>query len=274
MMIVNEERCIGCKQCIHDCPVSDIILNDSKKAYVKNESCINCGHCIAICPAEAVYSDTLDMSDVVPYEKEQFDIDADTLLNFIKFRRSTRHFKDKPIEKEVVKQLIEAGRFTESSTNSQDVSYIVLSEKLEQVSDMIYEILKKKGEHIIANPSPETEGILRYAHLWVHMYNAYHADKAKNDRLFFHAPTVLFVTAANPINGALASSNIELMANASGLGCCFCGFALAALNDQPEALKSLGVQEGKTIVSCLVLGYPSVTYKRTVPRNEASVLWS
>ena len=273
MMIVNEDKCIGCKKCIYDCPTSTIIYNERKKAYIENERCINCGHCIAICPTAAVYSDSLDMSEVEPYNEEKFSVNPENLLNFIKFRRSTRHFQDKPLEKETIERILQAGRYTESSTNSQDVSYIVVSEELDKVSDQIYRVLKKKGEHILANLSPETEHLKKYATLWTTMYDAYLDDKAKNDRLFFHAPAVVFVTAGQEINGALASATIELMANARGVGCCYCGFALVALNDQPELLKELGVQEGKKIIACLVMGYPSVKYQRTVPRNPLSVLW-
>lgn len=273
MIMINEEKCIGCKQCVKDCPMTAIMMTDGKKACVQNQGCINCGHCIAICPQEAGYSDTLDMKDVEAYNKEHFNVDSDNLLNFIKFRRSIRHFKDQPVAKEVLQRIIEAGRFTATGSNSQDVSYIVLTERIREVTDIIYEILKKKGQAIMDNPALGTETARRYAKMWVHMYDAYHLDKINNDRLFFHAPTVIFVTANNPVNGALASSNMELMANASGLGCCFCGFALAALNDQPELLESLGFTEGKNLVSCLIIGHPDVKYQRTVPRNKASVIW-
>jgi nitroreductase/NAD-dependent dihydropyrimidine dehydrogenase PreA subunit len=273
MMIVNEEKCIGCGHCIKDCPMVAIIMTDEKKADVQNERCINCGHCIAICPQEAVYSDTLEMREVKSYDKESFHVDSEKLLNFIKFRRSIRHFKEQPVEKEKLLQLIEAGRFTATGSNSQDVSFVVVTETIGEVADSIYDVLKKKGEALIENPEKGTETTRRYAKMWVQMYDAYHTDKKNNDRLFFHAPTVIFVTANNPVNGALASSNMELMANASGLGCCFCGFALAALNDQPKLLEKLGIEKGKTLVSCLIVGYPDVKYKRTVPRNEASVIW-
>ncbi len=39
------------------------------------------------------------MSEVKPYDKETFTVESETLLNFIKFRRSVRRFKDMPVEK-------------------------------------------------------------------------------------------------------------------------------------------------------------------------------
>ena len=99
MMKVDKEKCIACGMCVKDCIVRDIEIVDNK-AEIKNEKCFKCGHCIAICPKDAVSSDVYDMNEVKPYNKEEFDISPDNLLNFIKFRRSTRHFKDKDVEKE------------------------------------------------------------------------------------------------------------------------------------------------------------------------------
>lgn len=273
MFNVNEEKCIGCSQCIKDCPVNDILLTDNKKAQIKNESCIACGHCIAICPKEAVSTDSFNMEEVQSFEADVVGLDPTRLLNTIRFRRTTRRFTEEPIEQSVLKNIIEAGRFTQTGTNSQDVSYIVLSDTLSDVKDTIYEILKKKGEYLLANLTPETKHLEAYANLWVHMYDAYHADKKGHDRLFFNAPAVILLTANSPVNGALATGNMDLMANAYGLGTCICGFALVALNDQPELLKQIGVEEGKSIVTCLVIGHPNVTYKRTVPRKQADVKW-
>ena len=99
MFNVNKEKCIGCSQCVKDCPVSAISLVDNK-AEINNERCFKCGHCIAICPVEAVSTDDYNMEEVIPYDKESFSVEADNLLNFIKFRRSVRRFKDKEVEKE------------------------------------------------------------------------------------------------------------------------------------------------------------------------------
>lgn len=273
MFSVNEELCIGCRQCVMDCPVADIYMTDHKKAHIKNENCISCGHCVAICPKYAVSTDSYSMDDVIPYDKESFTVEPSNLMNFMKFRRTVRRFKDKKVDKDQLQQIIEAGRFCPTSTNSQDVSYIVLDESLGQVKEQMYEILKAKGEYILSHLTSETEHLKRYATLWVGMYERYHNDKKASDRLFLNAPSAILVTAKNPTNGALASSYMELMINSLGLGCCYNGFAIVAVDGQSELQKSLGVEEGSTIISCLVVGQPDVTYKRTVPRKQAQVSW-
>ena len=91
--------------------------------------------------------------------------------------------------------------------------------------------------------------------------------------MFFNAPAVIFVTSPNAFNGGLASSNMELMTDALGLGTFFSGFIQIASKDNKEILDLLGINDGNQIVSCLVIGYPNVKYKRTVPRKEASINW-
>ena len=69
MFNVNKEKCIGCSQCVKDCPVSAISLVDNK-AEINNERCFKCSHCIAICPVEAVSTDDYNMEEVIPYDKD------------------------------------------------------------------------------------------------------------------------------------------------------------------------------------------------------------
>lgn len=272
MFFVDRKTCIACQQCIKDCPARVISL-EAGKAEIHNQGCIKCGHCIAICPVKAVATDDYDMEEVLPYDKEAFTIEADRLMNFIKFRRSVRRFKKTSIDKETLMKVIEAGRYTQTSTNSQDVSYTVLTDKLDEIKTMIYTSLKAKGEYLLATMTPQTQHLSRYANLWVNGYDQFVKDPAKNDWIFFHAPAVILVTSPTPINGGLASSNMELMADALGLGTFFSGFFLYAVKDNEELLHLLGIKDGSQIISCMVIGYPDVKYQRTVPRKEAQIHW-
>lgn len=272
MFKVNREKCIACKQCIQDCPVSDILLVEDK-AHVKNETCIKCGHCVAVCPTKAVATDDYNMDEVIDYDKENFTVKADQLLNFIKFRRSVRNFKAQEVEKEKILQIIEAGRYTPTATNSQDVSYIVVTEKLQELRTLTYESLKQKGECILGHLTPETEYLKRYAYLWTKFYDLYKQDPIKNDKVFFNAPAVIIVTANNELNGALAASNMELMTDALGLGTFYSGFLKVASDNNKAIMDLLEIQDNKKIVACMVIGYPNVRYKRTAPRKQAEISW-
>jgi len=106
------------------------------------------------------------------------------------------------------------------------------------------------------------------------MYQDYQNETLDNDLLFFDAPLVIVVTANSNVNGALASANMELMANALDLGALFSGFTLRGAKGQPEIRKFLNIENNKEIITALVIGYPDVKYLRTVPRKKANINWT
>lgn len=270
-MTVDQEKCIGCGKCAADCFPNDIEFID-KKAHIKNISCFKCGHCIAVCPVNAISTDEYDMENVKEFQKETFTIEPERLLNFIQFRRSIRQFKDLPVEKETLMQIIEAGRFTQTGINMQDVSYTVVTERIRELTTLVIQQLKTMGEHVLASEK-ENQRLLTYAKLWISIADAYEKDPIAGDRVFFHAPAVIIVTASSAMNGALAASNMELMVNALGLGTFFSGFFVAASENSSAIKDFIHLQDGKQVVGCMVIGHPAVTYKRTVPRKSADITW-
>jgi len=271
-MNVNSEKCVGCGICVKDCFLKCIEIVD-EKAKINSATCMKCGHCIAVCPKAAVSIDEYNMEEVKDYIEAEFKIESDTLLNFIKFRRTTRQFKDKDIEKEKLLKIVEAGRFTQTGINAQNVSYIVVKDNIEQLKEIALENLKNKGEEILKNLNPQTVPFKRYAQMWIKMYNEYKENPKLNDKLFFNAPALILVVSDSQINGALASSNMELMTNAQGLGTFFSGFFAMAAQGNEKIRELLGLEGNKEIVTCMVIGYPNVKYVRTVPRKDASILW-
>lgn len=271
MMIVDKEKCVGCGLCVKDCFPGIIRVVDNK-AKIRNLACIKCGHCIAVCPKGAISTDEYKMEDVKDYKQAEFNIEADTLLNFIKFRRSIRQFKNKDVEREKILKIIEAGRFTQTATNSQNVSYIVVKDNMEKMKEMIYESLKNKGQEILGNLNPQTMPYKGYAQLWLKMYKQY-KENPRNDKLFFNAPALILVVSESPINASLASSNMELIINTLGLGTFFSGFFVIAAKENEEIRNFLEIPEKNEIVTCMIIGYPDVKYYRTVPRKDPLISW-
>jgi len=57
MVLINQERCIGCGVCIPYCPRNAIRLNPTtRKAYVVLDECVECGTCVRVvlCPRDAI----------------------------------------------------------------------------------------------------------------------------------------------------------------------------------------------------------------------------
>ncbi len=271
-MIVNRDKCIGCTLCVQDCIVSDIEMVDGK-SHIKNETCIKCGHCIAICPVKAISSDDekeYSMDEVIEYNKESFDIDSENLMNFMKFRRSVRLFKKDDVEEEKIEKIIEAGKFTQTGSNAQDVSYIVIKDKLQEVRKAVLETLNVAADKMIADVNTP-KAFITYARMWKKMYNDFLENPDGEDRLFFKAPLLIVIEADRIVDGALAAAKMELMTDALGLGTYFSGFLERAVAINPKLRELLQIQEGKELAACMVIGYPRVKYKRTVPRKDVKV---
>jgi len=60
-MIVDQEICIGCQECIPYCPVQSIQIID-EKALIDLDLCVECGACIRsdVCPTQALYIQEMD----------------------------------------------------------------------------------------------------------------------------------------------------------------------------------------------------------------------
>lgn len=270
MFNVDNHKCIGCGLCIEDCFVKDISIIDNK-AFIKNKDCIKCGHCIAICPTNAISTDDYNMNEVINYNEDTFNINSENLLNFIKFRRTIRKFKDKEVEPEKLLKIIEAGRYTPTASNLQNVSYIVVREKINELRELVLESLNNLGEEIIKTSKNELE--IKYAKSWKLMYKIFKRNPQKQDNLFFFSKNIIIITSPNDLNAGLASTNLELMCNALGLGALYSGFFILASHNSHKIKEFLNLKADEKIINCIVIGYPDVKYLRTVPRKEPSIKW-
>ena len=262
MVHIDQTLCIGCGLCFKDCFGNNLKMEDGKAKVLGN--CFECGHCVAVCPKNACSIDDNPMDDITPFA---LPVSPDDLLTQIKSRRSIRHYKEQPVEREKLEMLIETGRFTATGSNAQDVGYVVVQDTLEAVKPAIWEGLNAVADNFIAQGNPGS-----YAFRWKKMYENYLADPSnKRDDLFFEAPCLLILTGTET-SCALAGSNIELMAYSLGLGCLYSGFIRRAVNASPEARAALGLEE-KDATLCLLVGFPDISYQRSAPRRTPSVLW-
>ncbi|MCF8107327.1 MAG: 4Fe-4S binding protein [Desulfohalobiaceae bacterium] len=53
-ILVNEDKCIGCGECIDVCPVEVYELQDEKAVPVDIDECLGCESCVEVCEQEAV----------------------------------------------------------------------------------------------------------------------------------------------------------------------------------------------------------------------------
>lgn len=246
-IIINEEKCIGCGLCVKDCPSSYISVENGK-AHPNTGGCIECGHCYAICPQGAITMANYDCTDeaVVPMTE----ISADTLLKAMRSRRSVRQFTDQAVEQEKIEKILEAGRYSPTGSNRQNVAYTILGSRQKEAEEICVELFRK-GTSLPRKSKAVAE-----------RFNI-------SDNFFFKgAPLVIVVSSRSNVNAGLASSYMEIMAESLGLGVLYSGFFVACTRFSRKLRKLLALPVGHKVVTCMVIGYPAVKYQRIVPRKK------
>ena len=61
---VNQENCIGCRQCTKICAHDAITITD-RKASIDHNKCVGCGRCIGVCPRDAVEPASDESNDIL-----------------------------------------------------------------------------------------------------------------------------------------------------------------------------------------------------------------
>ena len=245
-VIINEEKCIGCSLCVKDCPGSCLHLENGK-AKARGVGCIECGHCYAICPQGAVRMEGYDCTDeaVVPMTE----LDSGTLFAAMRSRRTIRQFTDQPVEKEKIRQILEAGRYSPTGGNSQKVSFTILGGRqkdAEAICVNLFRSAKKAGSVVVS-------GLKSFE---------------IPDTFFFKgAPLVIVISAKSSVDAGLASAYMEIMAESLGLGVLYSGFFVFCTRMSRKLRSLLRLPKGQKAVTCMVIGYPAVKYRRIVPRR-------
>ena len=261
MVYIDQEKCIGCGLCAGDCLGKAISLESGKAEMIKG--CFMCGHCVAICPTKAVsfVGDKYDMGDVEDMAGG-FGIGSDTMLHAIKVRRSIRQFKKQAVDRAMLETILEAGRFSPTASNAQNVSYIVFSEETEELRRISMEELRsyEHDEEAFKKVFPPPMSRDRM-------------DFKNDDFLFKGAPAVILTISPSVVNGTIAAANMELQGVAQGLGMLYVGFFVRMAAQSRRIREFLGLADDEQVVNCLCFGWPDVEYRRSVPRRKLNAKW-
>ena len=165
-------------------------------------------------------------------------------------RRSTRKYQDKPLEKELIEQVVEAGRYAPSGSNSQTTHFLVITDR--KVLDELVEIVTTEFSTMEI-----TEDMYRS------LKHSITASKAGDYIFHYDAPVLIVVANKKGYGNAMADSacaleNMMIAANALNLGSCWINQLhwLDGNEAVREYLESKGLEQDETITGGLIIGYP------------------
>jgi len=287
MIEIDSTKCNKCGFCFEVCPNYVLAMSESQEIQVRYpEQCCICGHCVAICPKNAI------VHSEIPTEKFEdlpvTQIPPESMRNFLRSRRSIRVFKENPVPKEFIEQLIEVGIHAGTSSNGQTENFVVIQDRkvLSELERMVIEVfwdkgMKYLGDEIGQNLAKTKIGdeMLRQAIQYHHIMSNRRQNNQLAGMVFRNAPVVIVIHGLRTnfmahANCSIAARNMEIMAKALGLGTCWVGFLSAAADLAKKKIESyLGIPDDHGIYGAIMIGYPKFEYRKIIPRKEREVRW-
>ncbi|HOJ13855.1 MAG TPA: nitroreductase family protein [Deltaproteobacteria bacterium] len=320
---VDQEKCTGCGMCVRQCPTQSIELVDKKPRFTGlpyfGKICIACHNCEAVCPTGALVFNHFYRVDkgrwaydfdypeghgdgmpnpLMTERPADFSALEDKLTpveKVIYTRRSVRVYKDKPVPKELIHRVLEAGRFAPSAGNCQGWKFTVVTNKelLNQISASTLKFLNLftklyQGKGPVRTFLKKTLAIVKPEGIDQRPMVAIQAlltPKFKKQPLsvFFDAPCAIFLIAHHmhisdaSLDIGICAQNMVLAAHSLGLGTCYVGFVSTALKMDPATKKfwpALGIGwPYDNPCTVLTLGYPATRVDKAVDREKPRVMW-
>jgi nitroreductase len=195
------------------------------------------------------------------------------VIKNIKERRSIRNYEEKEIDKEILKKIIQTGKYAPSVRNNQPWKFIVITKKklIKELSKQIKEELKKiiKYRFIIKFKIKELKKK-------EYLKSIFLVTFSKTDTIFHNAPVIILILTKNKLfydqSCACCAQNMMLTAHSMGIGSCWIGYA-NVLGLNKKIIKKIGVPDDHHISAALIFGYPKdEIIKPSIRRIESDII--
>lgn len=268
---VDQKLCTRDGICAKVCPIEIIKMDDASglPGLVDwgEKVCINCGHCVAVCPAGALSLSSMPAGRCQDLSCD-WRIGHEKIGHFLKGRRSIRKFKEGPLSRASITELIDIARYAPSGINRQPVCWAVIEDKVKvrRLAELVIDWMRT----LVKANSPLAESL--------RMQNIINAWERGGDPITRAAPHVIITYALKddmtaPAACTIALTYFELAAASYGLGACWAGYVQMALNMSPEVQKYVGLSKRTSSFGAMLIGKPAFEYRRIPLRNDPHVIW-
>jgi nitroreductase len=175
------------------------------------------------------------------------------IISAIYERRAVRKYKEQPLTKELVDQLIDAAKMAPSAMNRQPWKFYVLTNKTiihSLAKEIMHHAIKEIRHITITDAIKATLGFFHFSTIKDYLTG--------DDHVFYGAPAVIFITVPKAdewgaIDVGMCAQNIMLAAKAMGLDTCPIGFAKYV--SQARDYHLLNIPDKEEVQLAVIVGY-------------------
>jgi nitroreductase/NAD-dependent dihydropyrimidine dehydrogenase PreA subunit len=299
VMKIDAEGCTKCGLCVENCPFRCWKMEEGEVPELKEEyECFSCFNCMVACPTDAVsIAETYHVKSgfwatephplpikppLQPRDAEGNLDEWNAIERAVLRRRSVRNFKDEPVPDHLIRRVLEAGRFAPSAGNCQPWQFIVITDKslIQQMDEASWAMAN--GMYTMYKDDEQVMNLAGMAETTPGMFDPRLAlggmgsVAKKNLPPSLNAPCVILLAAdsraigGTQLNIGICGQNMNLVANSLGIKACWVGFLVPGVGAIAD---KINLQPNWSVITTLVLGWPTFQQEGMVPREYRPVMW-
>lgn len=289
-ILIDWEQCTHCGLCARVCSGGPLLMIRGQLTVDQDRlfGCIACGHCMCVCPLYCIGIRGRDMhpDDAIPVSGKNRRAGYDQLYSLLLSRRSVRNFREREVEPDITRKIIDAVATAPMGLPPSDVEILVFDSraKVREFAGDILEMMKSSRwlfspvTSMVMRPFAgkeyfeSTETFIRPA---IKFFLEEWAQGA--DYLLYDAPLAMYFHSspyADPADSLVAATYAMLGAESLGLGSCMIGTPAYFIKYSKKIKRKYGLPPKNQPGIVVVFGYSSIKFSRSLKRRVAGVTYA